>query len=58
MYLKLVWKKDAGDYLWGVRECGSSATKNRDIRQTKELEKSATQTWSIVDMFSALQNKK
>ena len=56
--LKPVWKKDAGGYLRGVRGCGSPATENREIRRKKELEKSASQTRSIVDMFLAQQNKK
>ena len=52
-----VCKSDAGGYLCGVRGCGSSATKDREIRRKKELEKSASHTRSIVEMFSAQQNK-
>lgn len=33
--LKLVWEKDAGGYLQGVRGCGPAATKNREIRYKK-----------------------
>ena len=39
-----VWKSDAGGYLCGVRGCGLSATKDREIRRKKELEKSASHT--------------
>ena len=35
----------------------SSATKEREIRRKKELEKSASHTRSIAEMFSAQQNK-
>ena len=56
--LKPVWKKAAGSYLRGVRGCGSSAKENREIRRKKELEKSASQTRSIVDMFLAQQDKR
>lgn len=52
--LKPVWKKDAG----GFRGCGSPATENREIKRKKELEKSGSQTWSIMDMFLAQQNTK
>ena len=51
--LKPVWKKDAYGYLQEVRECGSPAIDNREIRCKKELEKSAFQTQSIVDIFLA-----
>ena len=50
------WKSDAGGYLRGVRGCGSSATETREKRRKKELEKSASQTRSITDMFSAQHN--
>ena len=52
------WKSDAGDYLRGVRGCGSSTTKKREKRREKELEKSASQSQSIVDMFSAQHSQK
>ena len=51
------WKRHAGGYLRGARGCGSSATENREMRYKKELEKSTSSTRSIVDMFSAQQNK-
>ena len=47
------WNSDAGDYLRGVRGCGSSRTNKREKRCKKELEKSASHSQSIVDMFSA-----
>ncbi|MCJ1345846.1 hypothetical protein MMC31_004055, partial [Peltigera leucophlebia] len=50
---KPTWREDAGGYLRGVRGCGSSATDKRERRRKKELEKSASQTKSIVAMFSA-----
>ena len=53
-----VWRDDAGGYLRGVRGCGSSATREGEIRRKKELEKSASRTRSIVEMFSAQQNKR
>lgn len=49
---KPTWRGDAGGYLRGVRGCGSSATKQRERRREKELEKSASQTRSIVEIFS------
>lgn len=52
-----VWRDDAGGHLRGVRGCGSSATRGREIRRKKELEKFASRTRSIVEMFSAQQNK-
>ena len=52
-----VWRDDAGGYLRGVRGYGSLATREREIRRKKELEKSASRTRSIVEMFSAQQNK-
>ena len=51
------WKSDAGGYLRGVRGCGSSATETREKRRKKELEKSASCTRSITDMFSAQHNR-
>lgn len=51
------WKSEAVGYLCGVRGCGSHATKEREIKRKKELEKSASYTRLIVGMFSAQQNK-
>ena len=48
-----VWKDDAGSYLRGMKGCGLSATEKRERRRNRELEKSAFQTRSIVEMFSA-----
>lgn len=48
-----VWKDDAGGHLRGIRGCGSSATAKREQRRKREMEKSASTTRSIVDMFSA-----
>ena len=47
-----VWKDKAGNYLRGIKGCGSSATEKREKRRIRELEKLASQTRSIVDMFS------
>lgn len=52
-----VWKDNAGGYLRGVRESGSSTTKKRERQRKSELKKSASTIRSIVDMFSA-QSKK
>ena len=52
-----VWKDDAGVYLRGVRGCGSSTTEKHERQRKRELEKSASTTRSIVDMFSAQSNK-
>lgn len=49
---KPTWRGNAGGYLRGVRGCGSSATKKRERRRIKELKTSASQTRSIVGMFS------
>ena len=54
---ELVWKSEAGGYLRGVRGCCSHATKEQEIKRKKELEKSASHTQWIVEMFSAQQNK-
>ena len=54
---KTNWREDAGGYLRGVRGCGSSATEKRERQRKRELEKSASQTRSIVKMFSAQFNK-
>lgn len=51
--VKLAWKKGAGDYLRGVRGCGSSATDKRRKRHERDLAKDASETRSIVDMFTA-----
>ncbi|WP_375449340.1 hypothetical protein [uncultured Nostoc sp.] len=48
-----VWKNDAGGHLQGIRGCGSSATEKRERCRKREMEKSASITRSIVDMFSA-----
>ena len=52
-----VWKDDAGEYLRGIRGCGSSATEKRERRRKREMEKSASITRSIVDMISAQLNE-
>ena len=51
------WKSDAGNYLQGVRRCGSSFINKREKRHKKVLEKSAFYLQSIMDMFVA-QNEK
>lgn len=51
------WKSDAGGYLRGVRGCGSAATDTHEKRRKKELEKSASHTRSITEMFSAQHNR-
>lgn len=51
------WKSDAGGYLRGVRGFDPSATKKREKGRKKELEKSASQSRPIVDMFSAQHNQ-
>ena len=52
------WEKDADGYLRGVRGCDSSATDKRERRRKRELEKSASRTRSIVELFSVQQNQK
>ncbi len=52
-----VWNDDEGEYLRGIRGCSSSATKKRQRRSKREMEKSASTTRSIVDMFSVQFNK-
>ena len=47
------WKSDAGDYLRGVRGFDSSRTNRHEKQRKKELEKFASHSRSIVDMFSA-----
>ena len=54
---KPVWKDDAGSYLRGISGCRSSASEKRKRRRNRDLEKSASQTRSIVEMFSAQYNK-
>lgn len=54
---KPTWREDAGGYLWGLRGCRSSATNKRERRCKKKLERSASQTKSIVAMFSAQLDK-
>lgn len=54
---KSSWRGDAGGYLRGVHGCGSSATEKRERRRKRELEKSASQTRFIVEMFSAAGSK-
>ena len=54
--LKLVWKKDTGNYFWEIRRYDSPATKDRKIRCKKELKKSLFQIQSIVDIFLAQKN--
>ena len=51
------WKDKAGGYLRGIKGCGSSVTQKREKRRIRELEKSASQTRSIVDMFSIQRNR-
>lgn len=50
-------KSESGGYFRGVRGCGSCATKEREIKHKKELEKSASHIRSILKMLSAQQNK-
>ena len=52
-----VCKDNAGEYLRGIRGCGSSATEKRERRRKRDMEKSASTTRSIVDIFSAQLNK-
>ena len=52
-----IWNDNAGGYLRGMRGCGLLATKKRERRRKRELEKSASQTRSIVEMFSVQRNK-
>ena len=52
-----VWKDNAGGYLRGVRGCGSSTTEKRKRQRKRKLEKSASTTRSVVDMFSTQSNK-
>ena len=52
-----IWNDNIGGYLREMRGCGSSTTKKRERRRERELEKSTTQTRSIVEMFSVKRNK-
>ena len=52
-----VWKDNSGGYLQGVRECGLSSIQKHERQRKRELEKLASITRSIVDMFSAQSNK-
>ena len=54
---KPVWKDDADSYLRGISGCESSASEKRKRRRNRDLEKSAFQTRSIVEMFSFQYNK-
>lgn len=42
---------DAGGYLCGIKGCGLSSTREREIKCKNELKKSAFYTQSIVEMF-------
>ena len=48
-----VWKDDVGGHLRGIRGCGSLATEKCKRRRKIEMEKSASTTRSIIDIFSA-----
>ncbi len=52
-----VWNDDADEYLRGIRGCVSSAIEKRERYCKREMEKSASTTRSIVDMFSAKFNE-
>ncbi len=52
-----VWNDNSGEYLRGIRGCGSSAKEKRERRRKREIEKSASATRSFVDMFSVKFNK-
>ena len=52
------WRGDAEGYLRRMHGYGSSAMEKRERRHKRELEKSASQMRSIVEMFSTLINKK
>ena len=51
-----IWSTNAGGYLRGVRGCSWSATEKRKRKKKCELEKSASHTRSITDIF-AVQSK-
>ena len=52
-----VEKNDAGSYLQVMKGFGLSAKEKQKRRCNRELEKSASQTRSIVEMFSAHRNQ-
>ena len=52
-----VWKNDEGSYLRGMKGCSLSAIEKQERWRNWELEKSAFQTRSIVEMFSAHRDK-
>ena len=52
-----IWKDDAGRYLRGIKGYGSSATEKRQKRRKRELEKSASESRSVVEMFSTQRSK-
>ena len=54
---KPVWKDNAGNYLRGISGCGSLSSEKRKRRRNRDLEKSASQTRSIVEMFSTQHSK-
>ena len=47
-----IWKKDVGGYFWRVRGCALSVTDKRERQRKRELEKSASRTQLIIEMFS------
>ena len=46
-----IWKENSGGYLRGIKGCGSSATEKRERHRKRELDKLASTTKSIVDLF-------
>ncbi len=54
---KPVWKDNPGSYLRGIQGCGSSATTKREKWRKQEMEKSASGSRSIVEMFSTQNSK-
>ncbi len=52
-----VWNDDADEYLRGIRGHGSSVTEKRERHCKREMEKLASTTRSIVNIFSAHFNK-
>ena len=55
---KSVSNNNAGNYLQGIKKYGLSATEKQERRCNWELEKLASQTRSVVEMFSAHCDKK
>lgn len=47
------WRSDTGGYFQEVRRCGSLVIQKRGKKRKTELDKSASQTQSIMNMFSA-----